>query len=59
MKRAKIPPVGPIPTFIYQEKRINDLKEAIIRYLDANYPVQIPWIKEYNTLVAQLEVEKD
>lgn len=59
MKRAKQPPLGPVPAFVYQERRINDLKQAILRHLEANYPIQIPWIKEYNSLVAILETEKD
>lgn len=33
------PPMGVTPKFIIDAKRIQDLKEAIIRYLNADLPI--------------------
>lgn len=47
----KRPPFGVTPKFIWDEKRISDLKEAIKRYLDAGLLVNKEWIEEYNALI--------
>ena len=57
MKRAKRPPLGATPRFIVEEKRINDLKAAFVRYMDANYPFPQKFIDEYNELVKRLPEE--
>lgn len=57
MKRAKIHPLGAIPRFIVEERRINDLKAAFVRFMDANYPFPQKFIDEYNELVKRLPEE--
>ena len=57
MKRAKRPPLGAIPRFIMEERRINDLKAAFVRFMDANYPIPQEFIDEYNELVNKLPKE--
>lgn len=57
MERAKKPPLGPIPRFINEERRINELKRALGRYFNANYPIPQEFIDEYNELVNRLPEE--
>ena len=45
------PPLGVMPKFIWDRKRISMLKEAIKRYLDENKAIPNEWITEYNELV--------
>lgn len=37
MKRSKKSPLGVRPRFVLEEERINELKEAIGRYLESNW----------------------
>lgn len=46
----KKPPVGLRPAFIVNQERIEEIKEAIIRYIDAKIPIPKEWIEEYNNL---------
>lgn len=59
MKRTARPPLGAMPRFIYEEHRIVELKEAIVRYLEANWPVPTEIISEYNELTNRLDSERD
>lgn len=54
MPRKK-PPLGLIPRDIWLSERLFDIKEAIKRYLDEDYPIPDKWIEEYNELVNLLE----
>ena len=62
MKKSKIPPIGVRPYYIFEaemlEERIKELKEAIKRFLDSNYPLPIKIVKEYNDLTAGLPKEE-
>ena len=53
-KESIAPPLGVMPRFIWDEKRLEDLKGAIGRYLAANKPIHIKWVEEYNELVERL-----
>lgn len=44
------PPVGIIPRYIRDEKRMNEIEEAITEYMKVAYPIPVEWIKEYNEL---------
>jgi len=57
MKKTKQPPLGVRPRFILDEERINELKEAIGRFLDSNWPIPDEITVEYNYLTERLEVE--
>ncbi|MBL87204.1 MAG: hypothetical protein CMO82_11160 [Winogradskyella sp.] len=46
-------PKGIIPERIHHFSRKEDLKEAIIRYLNAELQVPEQWIEEHNRLVNQ------
>jgi hypothetical protein len=59
LKKSKIPPLGVKPYFILREQRIIELKEAIQRFLDGNWPIPQEFIDEYNELTDQLEQEND
>ena len=62
LKKSKIPPIGVRPYHIFEaemmEERIKELKEAIKRFLDSNYPLPIQLVKEYNDLVRDLPKEE-
>lgn len=59
MKRSKQPPLGVTPRFVLDEERIKELKEAIERFLAANWPIPDNIINEYNELTERLDVEGD
>ena len=62
LKKSKIPPIGVRPYHIFEasmmEERIKELKEAIKRFVDSNYPLPIKIVKEYNDLTAGLPKEE-
>ena len=62
IKKSKIPPIGVRPYYIFEasmmEERIKELKEAIKRFVDSNYPLPIKIVKEYNDLTAGLPKEE-
>lgn len=43
---GKRPPLGVMPKFIWIEHRIEELKKAIYRYLEADKPVPKEWYEE-------------
>lgn len=54
----KKPPLGLMPQYIHDELRLKDIREAIIRYLDACMDIPIEWIEEYNEINRRLK-ERD
>lgn len=59
MKKIKRPPLGIIPKDIYylnaDKKRLSDLQDAIARYYNADLPINLEWIKEYNELITKIK----
>jgi hypothetical protein len=49
--RRERPPLGVIPEFIWKEKRIDDLRGAINRYMDGGYWPLPEWLREMADLV--------
>jgi hypothetical protein len=49
------PPLGIIPSSLYFESRIKELKNAIKRYLDSDNEVNQEWIIEYNAIINMLK----
>ena len=47
----KEPPIGIIPQWLVNEKRIVELKGAITRYCGSFFEIPDEWITEYNYLV--------
>ena len=45
------PPLGLAPKYIADIKRIQAIKEAVERYMIAQYPIPLEWIEEYNDLI--------
>ena len=43
-------PLGVMPRWLWEEKRIVDLKDAIIRYLETGKEIPPEWTIEYNDL---------
>ena len=48
--KADKPPLGLMPATLFYEERINQIIEAMNRYLQADKPIPIEWVKEYNTI---------
>lgn len=44
----KKPPIGIEPRYVWEKKRIKELKSAIKRYIDAGIEVPIEWVTELN-----------
>ena len=54
-EKIKRPPLGLVPKFIIDEKRLNEIKKAIDRYMDENYKIPLKWIEEYNELCDRIK----
>ena len=56
MKKGQIkkPPIGLIPKAIHDYKRLSSIRGAITRYYNADLPIPIKWVKEYNELILKL-----
>lgn len=46
------PPIGVIPRELWNERRIEDLKDAIDRHIRENQRIPVEWIREYNDLLS-------
>lgn len=46
-----MPPLGIMPKWLLDEKRLNAIVEAIYRCIEAAEPIREEWIKEYNELI--------
>ncbi len=51
------PLIGIEPRKIWLEKRLEGIKDTIMRYLDANKSINLSWVKEYEYLI--LEIDKE
>lgn len=49
------PPLGLRPRYIAKAHRMNEIKDAVVRYMDASLPVPTEWLAEYNELVKRKE----
>jgi len=47
------PPLGIQPRYIWESFRLQELGEAIERYLSVNKTIPLKWIEEFNELVAK------
>ena len=44
------PPLGLRPKYIVDSERVEEISEAIKRYIDYKIPIPYNWLKEYNNL---------
>lgn len=55
-KQSKRPPLGIMPKDIFRKKvdqeRLGSLQDVIARYYNADLPIKIEWIEEYNELIS-------
>jgi len=56
--RTVAPPLGVTPKFVLEERRFNELKEAIGRFTEANWPIPNEILWEYNHMAGKLPKEK-
>lgn len=49
------PPIGIMPREVWLEKRLEELRSAIKRYIEAGYYVKEDWVKEYNSLLEEVK----
>lgn len=54
LKECTKPPLGVMPNWLHNERRAEDLKAAINRYIDANCEIPTEWIEEYNLLISSI-----
>ncbi|MEC2240169.1 hypothetical protein CJ467_16350 [Bacillus velezensis] len=57
LKKCTVQPLGVMPNWLHNERRAEDLKAAINRYIDANCEIPAEWIEEYNLLISSLRAE--
>jgi hypothetical protein len=51
-------PIGIVPKKIWVLKRIEDLQAAILRYLEADWPVPVEWYHELDDHIRGLQREQ-
>ena len=49
------PPIGIIPKYIHDERRLKELAKAITRYTNKKLFIQPAWIEEYNVLAEEFQ----
>lgn len=47
-----------MPRYIWDYKRLNNLLDAINRYIEANLEIPLEWIEEYNELIISYEAKE-
>ena len=52
------PPIGLRPRVASDADRMIEIKQAILRYADAFYPIPTEWITEYNELAEKVGVKR-
>ncbi|MBY8912110.1 hypothetical protein KY305_04990 [Bacillus sp. YC2] len=57
LKKCTEPPLGVIPNWLHNERRAEDLKAAINRYIDTNCEIPAEWVEEYNLLIRSIRAE--
>ncbi|MBR8344215.1 hypothetical protein [Burkholderia ambifaria] len=50
MNREK-PPLGLVPKYIHDERRMKDILGALERYSDASLPVPTEWVQELSSII--------
>lgn len=45
------PPIGLKPKYIWEQERLGEICDAVIRYYNEGLQIPIAWIEEYNELV--------
>ena len=53
------PPIGLYPRFLHDEKRLDDVTQAIQRYMNAHETVPAEWWDECNELVEREQKRKE
>ena len=51
------PPLGLMPKYVWMDKRIQAIKEAIQRFMEREKQIPIKWVTEYNDLLKDREEE--
>lgn len=51
------PPLGITPRYIHDERRLLEIREALIRYYVDFRPIPVAWIEEYNELLKRIDVK--
>ena len=49
------PPIGLRPKFVVYLDRLQEIKEAIVRYMNANEQIKVEWIEEYNQTLKKIK----
>ena len=50
-------PIGIQPRWVYEEARKHEITSAISRYIEADVPIPIEWVEEYNSIIDYLVKE--
>lgn len=53
------PPLGVMPRDIWEQKRKEELAEAMARYMEAGKRIPKEWLEEYNEISDRWEEEKE
>lgn len=55
----KKPPLGLVPRWVINEKRIVSIVDAMNRYIQAGYKIPISWVREYNDLIGHMKQDEE
>ena len=54
-----MPPLGVKPKYVHEAYRMRELQEAICRFIEANWPVPLEIVEEYNEISSKLPLEDE
>jgi hypothetical protein len=55
---TKTHPIGVMPRWLHDEKRLDEVRSAILRYVGVNQPLPEEWVEEYNELCKSIRERK-
>lgn len=55
----EMPPIGIMPKWLHDFNRLRDVQCAIVRRYEAELPIPLEWVEEYNELVVAHKKHKE
>lgn len=56
LPEIKKPPIGLMPRFVWEERRLVNIVAAMVRYENAGLEIKSEWIEEYEELNAKIKL---
>ena len=57
MEQLKKPPLGIMPKYIWDDRRLTEIENAVIRFFEAQRAIPLEWVIEWNELTRKKQEE--